>query len=153
MFRSPEWSLPFSPSNRNFVHISHQLMRGTCPADLVLLDVIVEDLDLQSMELLTMNFYHLPITSSLLGPDILLCISYQAPFNLCSSFTHSWLPHVHTKQWVDEVKIFWTPWQAAVIPEFNLLVISSWMQFYSEIIFQITKHYEVSFDVITKSAK
>jgi hypothetical protein len=40
MLRSSQWSLPFGPPNQNPVNTSPIPMRATCPAYLILLDLI-----------------------------------------------------------------------------------------------------------------
>jgi hypothetical protein len=85
--RSSEWSLPFRLTNRNFVRISHLLMRPTCSAHLILLDVIIlimfhEDCALRSSSLC--SFLQSRVTSSFLGPNILSAL-FSYNLNLCCS--------------------------------------------------------------------
>jgi hypothetical protein len=67
-------------------HFSSILMRATCPALLILLDLILiifsEDYTFLSYSLC--NFLHPPATSSLLGPNILLSTLFSNILKLCS---------------------------------------------------------------------
>jgi hypothetical protein len=86
--RSSEWSLPFRLSNWNFVNISHLLhayymVRPYHPPCFGHPNNIWRKI--QIMKLLICNFLQLPVTSSLLNPNILLNTLFSITLNLCSS--------------------------------------------------------------------
>jgi hypothetical protein len=72
--RSSEWSFPFRLSIQNFVHISNLPHTAICPAHIIILDLIItvfgEEYKLWSSSLC--SFLQPPVTSFLLGPNILL---------------------------------------------------------------------------------
>jgi len=72
---SSKWSLTLRFPHQNPVYPSLSLIRATCPAHLILLDFITRTIlgeVYRSLSSYICNFLHSPVTSSLLGPNILL---------------------------------------------------------------------------------
>jgi hypothetical protein len=80
---SSEWSLLFRLSNQNVARIFHLPMCAIHPAHVMILIICGEEYKLWSTSLC--SFLHLPVTSSLLGPNILLSTLFSNTLNLCSS--------------------------------------------------------------------
>ena len=71
---SPQWSLSHRFPNQNPVHPSPPI-RATCPAHLILLHMITRTIlgeGYRSLSSSLCSLLHSPVTSSLLGPNILL---------------------------------------------------------------------------------
>ena len=67
-------------------------IRATCPAHLTLLDFITRTIlgeQYRSLSSSLCNFLHSPVTSSLLGPNILLSTLFSKTLSLCSSLNVS----------------------------------------------------------------
>ena len=81
--RSPSLRLP----HQNPVHAPHPLLRATCPAHLIFLHFISRTIlgEYRSLSSSLCNFLQSPVTSSLLGPNILLNILFSSTLSLrCS---------------------------------------------------------------------
>jgi hypothetical protein len=79
MPRSSKRSLSFRYSHRNPVHTSPLPIRATCPSYLILLDSITRKImseRYRSLSSSLCSFLHSSVTSSLLGPNILLNASW-----------------------------------------------------------------------------
>jgi hypothetical protein len=83
---SSDWSLPFRPSNQNFVCISNLPMRATCNVHLILIDLI------------SLIIYG--NSANYGGSNILLCTLFSNTLNLCFSLTCETRFHTHTKQYL-----------------------------------------------------
>ena len=125
-------------------------IHATCPTKFIFLDFItrkVFGVQYRSLSSSLCSFLHSPLTSSLLflfDPNILLNTLLSNTFSLLSFLNMSdQVPHPYkttgkiTVLYIlnfiflyskPEHKIFCTEWQQA-LPDFNLLLISSWVQF------------------------
>ena len=120
----------------------------TCPAHLIFLDFITHTIlgeQYRSVSSSLRSFLHSPVTSSLLGPNILLNTLFSNTISLCSSltvsnqFSHPYnttgkiiVLYISIFKFLDaklENKRFCSEWQQA-FPYHNLLLISSWIEFW-----------------------
>ena len=87
--RSPQWSPSLLLPRQDPIHPLSSPIRATCPAHLILLDFITRTIlgeEYKSFISSLCNLLHSPVTSSLLGPNILLN-TRQVVTCLCSQRT------------------------------------------------------------------
>ena len=90
--RSSIWSLSFTFPHQNPVYASPLSIRATCPAHLILLDLITRTIlgeEYRSLSSSLGTFLHSPVTSSILGPNILLNTLFSNTLSLRSSLNVS----------------------------------------------------------------
>jgi hypothetical protein len=101
MPRSHQWSLSLRFPHQTPVHTSPLPIRVTCPAHLILLDFVTRTRlgkEHRSFSSSLCNFLHSPVTSSLLGPNILLNTLFSNTLSLRSSPMSSTKFHTHTEK-------------------------------------------------------
>jgi hypothetical protein len=132
-------------SDQNLVCISHFPKNATCPDHLILFYMIIVIMsgEKYNYKIPHWNFLQYPVTSSLLGPNILLSTLFSNTLKLCSSLnvrdqvSHPYktadkiivlyiliFTFIHVRR---EDRRFWTVWKEA-FPELNLLLIPLLMQ-------------------------
>ena len=90
---SHKWSLSFRFPYQNPVYASPPPIRATCPAHLIILDFITRTIlgeEYWSFSSSFCSFLHSTVTSSLLGPIILLSILFSNILSLRSSLNVSY---------------------------------------------------------------
>ena len=86
--RSPQWSLSLRFPQEDPIHPPHGPKRATCPAHLSLLDLITRTIlgeEYKSFSSSLCKLLHSPVTSSLLGPNILLNTMFSNTLSFLSS--------------------------------------------------------------------
>jgi len=86
--RSPQWSPSLRFPYQNPIHRLSSPIRTTCQAHLLLLDFITRTILVEiykSFSTSLCNLLHSPVTSSLLGPNILLNTMFSITLNIFSS--------------------------------------------------------------------
>ena len=105
-----KWFLSVRFPHQNSVYTSTFPLHATCPALLVLLDSITRITfgeEHGSLSSSLCSFLHSPVTSSLLGPNILLSTSYsQTPSFYVPPSMWATKFHTHTKQAKLQICIF-----------------------------------------------
>ena len=100
--RSSKWSLSVRSPHQNPVRSSPVPIHATCPSHLIFLDFITRilfDEQYGSFSSSICSFLHSPVTSSLLGLNILLSTLFSNILSLCSSFSITQTKfHTHTNQ-------------------------------------------------------
>ena len=90
--RSPQWSPSFRFPHQDPIHPLSSPIRATCPAYLILLDFMTRTIlgeQYRSLSSSLCNLLHSLITSSLLGPNILLNTMFSKTLSFLSSLTVS----------------------------------------------------------------
>ena len=86
--RSPQWSPSLRFPHQDSIHPLSSPIRATCPAHLILLDFITRTIlgeDYKSFSSSLCSPLHSPVTSSLLGPNILLNTMFSNNLSFLSS--------------------------------------------------------------------
>jgi len=102
VLRSSEWSLPFRFSTNNVGCVFHlqsmlHVLLNFNPLDLITLIIFCETYKLWSSSLCGLP--QPPVTSFLIGPNILLSTLFSNTFNLCSSHNTGYqVTHTHFKE-------------------------------------------------------
>jgi len=100
--RSFKLSLFLGFPHQNTVYVSPLPIRATCPAYIILLDLITRTIlgeEYRSLISSLCSFLHSPVTSSLLGPNILLNTLFSNALSLLSSLNVSdQVSHPYKKQ-------------------------------------------------------
>ena len=85
---SPKWPLSLRSLPKPCTNLSSLPIRATCPAHLILTDFINRTIfgeQYRSLSSSLCSFLHSPVTSSLLGPNIVLNTLFSNPLSPCSS--------------------------------------------------------------------
>jgi hypothetical protein len=86
---SSKWSLSLRFPHQNPVYTSPLPIRATCPAHLILLDLITRTILDEEYRSSLCSFLQYPVTSSLLGPNIVLSTLFSNTLSLHSSLNVS----------------------------------------------------------------
>ena len=91
--RSPHWSLSLQFPHQDPIHPLSSPIHATCPANLILLDIITRTIlgeQHKSFSSSLCNLLHSPVTSSLLSPHILLDTLCTNTRNISHGFLCLW---------------------------------------------------------------
>ena len=94
--RSPQWSPSLRFPHQDPIHPLSSPICATCPAHLILLDFITRTImggEYKSFSCSLCNLLHSPVTSSLLGPNILNIIFSNTLSFLCSHIVNDQVSH------------------------------------------------------------
>ena len=86
--KSPQWSLSFRFPHQDPIRPPLLPIRATCPANLILLDFITRTIlgeEYRSLSYSLCSLLHSPVTSSFLGPNILLNTVFSNTLSFLSS--------------------------------------------------------------------
>ena len=87
-----KWNFPSDFSTKPLYAPLLSSNRATCPSHLILLDLIIRIIfcwQHRSLSSSLCSFLYFPVTSSLVGPNILLSTQFSNTLRLCSSFNVS----------------------------------------------------------------
>ena len=99
--RSPQLSLSLRFPHQHPIHPLSSSIRATCLAHLILLEFITHTIlgeEYRSFSSSLCNFLHSPVTSSLLGPNILLNTIFSNTLSFFPPSMSATKFHTHTKQ-------------------------------------------------------
>ena len=95
MPRPPQWSLSLRLPHQDPIHPLSSPIRATCPAHLILLHFITRTIlgeEYKSFSYSLCNLLHSPVTSSLLGPNILLNTMFSNRYFHFKTKNNSFIP-------------------------------------------------------------